>query len=311
MLERMSGFVRAHPVFAGATLAAVGVAVVRELVLELVFGSAADWIKANASLAGDFLAWRWSTLAIAIVVAAGTAWILNTVLKRSPISPSWPLVSPHEEIVLIEPRDGARITSPIKVRGYARTFEGNVVIETKTAAGNWEVIAVIGAGMDEVHTPFSTDIHLEAGHRQLRIGSSSPRDGEWFGVELGVMVDATASAPRYLGVGMMKVFIEGLTGDPSEVVEIPRDIVDLVEHVKSVQETGGHAEASQFQGKSKLGLDMSTVLSMALADGYLTISRKSECYLDIVLTERGQQLIQALQAGMRPSRRGAPRACPP
>jgi hypothetical protein len=300
----MSGFVREHPVFAAATLAGAGVAVVRELVLELVFGSAADWIKANAGLGGDFLAWRWSTLILAIVVAAGTAWILNTVLNRSPISPqdrgadtSWPLVSPHEEIILMEPRDGARITSPIKVRGYARTFEGNVVIETRTGAGNWEVIAAISAGMTEGHTPFSADIRLGAGHRQLRIGSSSPRDGEWIGVELGITVDATAGAPRYLGVGMMKVFIEGLTGDPSEVVEIPSDIVDLVRHVNSVQQTGAHARASQFQGKSNAGLDMSTVLSMALADGYVTISRKSDSYLDIVLTERGQQLLQALEAG--------------
>lgn len=301
MLERMSGFVRAHPVFAVATLAGVGVAVVKELVLELVFGSAADWIKGNAGLAGDFLAWRWSTLPLAIVVAAGTAWVLNRVLQRSPIPPSWPLVSPDEEIVLIEPRDGGRVTSPVKVRGYARTFEGSVVIETKSEAGNWEVATETAAGMEEVHAPFSVDIRLRPGHRLLRIGSSSPRDGEWFGVTLGVIVDATAG-PRYVGAGMMKVFIEGLTGDQSKVVEVPRDIVDLVEDVKSVQETGGHAKASQFQGKSNVGLDMSTVLSMALADGYLTISRKSECYLDIVLTERGQQLIQAVEAGERPPR---------
>lgn len=303
MPERISRFVRAHRVLAGATLVAVGLAVLKELALELAFGSAADWIKANAGLVGDFLAWRWSTLILAIAAAVGTGWILNAVLARPQISPqdrdsasTWPLVSADEEIVLIEPRDGARLTSPIRVRGYARTFEGNVVIEAKTEAGNWEAIAITTAGMEEVHTPFSADIRLDPGYRRLRIGSSSPRDGEWFGVELGITVDATASTPRYLGQGMMKVFIGGLAGDPSQVAEIPVDVVDLVKDIKSLQDRGTHVKPSQFQGKSKLGLDMSTVLSMALADGYLTISRGIDDYHDVVLTERGERLVQALES---------------
>lgn len=52
--------------------------VIRELILELVFGSAGDWIKQNAGLFGDFIAWRWSSVIIAglAALAIAVAWEL-------------------------------------------------------------------------------------------------------------------------------------------------------------------------------------------------------------------------------------------
>ena len=50
--------------------------VAKELVLELVFGSAADWLKSNLWIVGDFLAWRWSGLALGFIVGVGVLGIL-------------------------------------------------------------------------------------------------------------------------------------------------------------------------------------------------------------------------------------------
>jgi len=53
----------------------------KELVLELVFGSAADWLKSNLWVVGDFLEWRFSGLALGIVILI-TVWILGIVAER-------------------------------------------------------------------------------------------------------------------------------------------------------------------------------------------------------------------------------------
>ena len=53
-----------------AAIVGVAVFVGRELVLELVFGSAATWLKNNAGLAGDFLAARYSGVVLAAFVGA-------------------------------------------------------------------------------------------------------------------------------------------------------------------------------------------------------------------------------------------------
>lgn len=51
---------------------------VRELLFELVFGSAADWFKDNLGLFGDFIAWRGSTpiIAFALVIVVVMGWSL-------------------------------------------------------------------------------------------------------------------------------------------------------------------------------------------------------------------------------------------
>lgn len=61
--------------------------VTKELVLELIFGSTADWLKSNLWVLGDFLAWRWSGLALGLIILVGV-WVLGiAVVPRQAASP--------------------------------------------------------------------------------------------------------------------------------------------------------------------------------------------------------------------------------
>lgn len=53
----------------------------KELALELTFGSAADWLKSNLWVFGDFLVWRWSSVIIAGAVLAGV-WLWGEMRER-------------------------------------------------------------------------------------------------------------------------------------------------------------------------------------------------------------------------------------
>ena len=41
---------------------------IKELLLEVFFSEAADWLKSNTDVAGDFIGWQWSTLIISIIL---------------------------------------------------------------------------------------------------------------------------------------------------------------------------------------------------------------------------------------------------
>ena len=61
--------------------------VAKELALELIFGSAADWLKSNLWILGDFLAWRWSGLALGLILLVGV-WVLGIVIQRQQAAPA-------------------------------------------------------------------------------------------------------------------------------------------------------------------------------------------------------------------------------
>jgi hypothetical protein len=84
------------PRITATVVVALVVWAMKELVIELIFGSAADWLKANTWLLGDFLSWRWST-PILVAIAALFAWVLSGLF-------SWrkePIAIPYEGILWV------------------------------------------------------------------------------------------------------------------------------------------------------------------------------------------------------------------
>lgn len=57
-----------------------------QLAAEIVFGSAADWLKGHSGVVGDFLAWRWSVIIITMALLAATGLLMLS--WESLISPS-------------------------------------------------------------------------------------------------------------------------------------------------------------------------------------------------------------------------------
>lgn len=64
-----------------AAIFGMAVFVVRELTLEIIFGSAVNWLRGNLGLAGDFLGWRWSGIVMALAAAVGI-WLISEVWAR-------------------------------------------------------------------------------------------------------------------------------------------------------------------------------------------------------------------------------------
>ena len=76
-----------RPWLTAAAISGVITLVAKELALELVFGSAADWLKSNLWILGDFLAWRWSGLTLGLIVVAGV-WALCAVAGQERPQPT-------------------------------------------------------------------------------------------------------------------------------------------------------------------------------------------------------------------------------
>jgi len=157
-----------RPRLIAAAAIAITLFVARELASEFAF----DWLKDNLGLFGDFFAWRWSSVLLALIGAISVLAIWEA-LDRS-ASASAP-ASPSEDIVLLEPIDGAKVGRIFTVHGYARTFEGNVVVERLTRDGTWEASGITTAGMMEGHTSFSLQIGLSPGNHLLRVGRGALR----------------------------------------------------------------------------------------------------------------------------------------
>ncbi len=93
------------------------------------------------------------------------------------------------EIVLVEPRPGARISDPLIVSGYSRNFEAANTITLTEATG--EVVArrtVLGNDWSSTWGYFEATLDLPAfsGEGTLRVGTASARDGSFTGVEIPV-----------------------------------------------------------------------------------------------------------------------------
>lgn len=76
-----------RPWLTAAAISSVITLVAKELALELVFGSAADWLKSNLWILGDFLAWRWSGLVLGLILFV-TVWCLGLAVEQRRSTPT-------------------------------------------------------------------------------------------------------------------------------------------------------------------------------------------------------------------------------
>ena len=102
---------------------------------------------------------------------------------------SFPIPARAERTVLFQPRKGEAITSPLTVSGYSRNFEASNTIRLVDSGGN--VLAqstVLSNDWTETWGYFEASLELPAfeGQAFLRVGSESPRDGSFEGVEVPV-----------------------------------------------------------------------------------------------------------------------------
>jgi hypothetical protein len=100
-------------------------------------------------------------------VAGGTLWLL-------------PLPSLRSGIVIHSPQPGAEVTSPLRIRGQANEFEGNVVVQLRTPEG--KVLAEsFGTGAMGMFGPFEVELPFPApdAPRAARLVAfaPSPKDG--------------------------------------------------------------------------------------------------------------------------------------
>ena len=104
-----------------------------------------------------------------------------------------PLPATGGNTVLTSPRPGETVESPLSVSGYSRNFEAANTIRLLDASG--EVVAeetVLANGWAETYGYFEATIPLEnfSGTATLQVGTESPRDGTFEGVEIPVSVSA-------------------------------------------------------------------------------------------------------------------------
>lgn len=243
---------------------------------------------------------------VAVLVAALPNLLIWRSLRTRGAHGSGPVFSPGEQLVLVEPTDGAVVGPNFTVRGYARTFEGNVVIEDLQANG-WQAVGVTVAAMMEGLYPFSIEVDLSPGKHRIRVGDESAGTG-WEGVEIDVHVAerllengadrgklSDKIEPRVFGVGMNHVQVWGLDREGS-YHRIQSDVIQLLERIKAFEDGGKRAlTAEVIQGESGLGLPMHTVQEMAETIGLLLTNLdldKSEWYVE--LTDKGRALLQAI-----------------
>jgi len=101
----------------------------------------------------------------------------------------FPIPARSERTVLFQPRAGEAITSPLRVSGYSRNFEASNTIVLSDPGGN--VLSrdtALSNDWAETWGYFETSLEFVAfeGEAVLRVGSRSPRDGSFEGVEVPV-----------------------------------------------------------------------------------------------------------------------------
>jgi hypothetical protein len=111
-----------------------------------------------------------------------------TVELQMGIQPFTGVATISDQIVVLEPLPGAETDRTVGVTGYARTFEGNVLViatsagqpvtETNTQAADWA----------ETWGEFQTTVEVLPGPTSLFVGEESPDDGSLS----GAMVEITA-----------------------------------------------------------------------------------------------------------------------
>lgn len=102
---------------------------------------------------------------------------------------SFPIPAQSRKTVLFEPREGEAITSPLKVSGYSRNFEASNDITLRDSNGNvLSQDTAMSNDWADTWGYFETSLEFPAfeGQATLQVGSGSPRDGSFEGVEVPV-----------------------------------------------------------------------------------------------------------------------------
>ena len=89
-----------------------------------------------------------------------------------------------EHAVVIEPPDGSFGSLSVRISGYARTFEGNVLI---IATAGDRVVAetnAVAADWAETWGEFKTRLDVPSGETSIFVGESDPKDGSLSGVTI-------------------------------------------------------------------------------------------------------------------------------
>jgi hypothetical protein len=106
---------------------------------------------------------------------------------------SFPIPAQAERTVLFQPREGEAITSPLRVSGYSRNFEASNTISLADSGGNvLSRSTILSNDWAETWGYFEASLEFPAfeGQAILRVGSESPRDGSFEGVEVPVTYGA-------------------------------------------------------------------------------------------------------------------------
>jgi hypothetical protein len=102
----------------------------------------------------------------------------------------FPIPAQAQKTVLFEPRAGESVTSPLRVSGYSRNAEASNTVALVDASGSTLAQStVLSNDWLETWGHFETSLEFPAfeGQATLRVGSESPRDGSFEGVELPVV----------------------------------------------------------------------------------------------------------------------------
>jgi hypothetical protein len=102
---------------------------------------------------------------------------------------SFPIPARSERTVLFEPREGEAITSPLRVSGYSRNFEASNIVRLRDSSGNvLSQRTVLSNDWAETWGYFEASFEFPAfeGRATLGVGTDSPRDGSFEGVEVPV-----------------------------------------------------------------------------------------------------------------------------
>ena len=120
-------------------------------------------------------------------VYSGPALVVVDLKEGGDILPPWPLVG-ERVVALAPPRDG-RVSYPLEITGYARTFEANVVAELRTDGGSPTrqnaTAADYASAWGEYRMRFDDGPH---GKIKLFVGEYSAKDGSPQGVTTNLHV---------------------------------------------------------------------------------------------------------------------------
>lgn len=121
--------------------------------------------------------------ACAAILCAGLALGCDAAAPGAPCDPPDPVLAASAFVLVTEPSPGARVSSPLQVRGCSRTFESTVVFELRARDG--DVLAsghATGGGVDGAG-PFAFAVAFETPEAQLghlAVFEVDASDGEGF-----------------------------------------------------------------------------------------------------------------------------------